>query len=72
MLIILIVFNLLYLCDFLWLQIICKVIDFLKARKAKQEADKAFELKENVMKGVEGAAEHEEIFYNKEDFAEGI
>ena len=35
-LVILVIFNMLYLCDFLWVQIACKVIDFIKDRKAKR------------------------------------
>jgi len=70
MLVIFIEFNLLYLCDFL--KVVCKVIDFLKKKKAKQEADKAEELKEKAKKAVEGAAEHEVMFYNRDNFIEGI
>ena len=34
-LLILVMFNVLYLCDFLWVQVVCKALEFIKARKAK-------------------------------------
>jgi len=49
-LLILVVFNVIYLCDFLWVQVVSKAIDFIKARKAKQEEKKAKELNEKTKK----------------------
>ena len=42
-LVILVIFNMLYLCDFLWVQVACKLIAFVKDRKAKREMIKKAE-----------------------------